>query len=154
VASALSTNLRVLAVNRNILPFLLTETVNQTQNVVPNRTTANFFLGSQLGSALSNPSLLPTLTHLKMGQNQHYNLRVQQQLSPKTLFDIGTLETMGCICRPPMISTIRLLRLVRSKHVVLTNRGARSRSNRKTLGQPIRRCRPNSSGASVTESRE
>jgi hypothetical protein len=44
-------------VNRNILPFLLAETVNQTQNVVPNRTTANFFLGSQLGSALTNPSL-------------------------------------------------------------------------------------------------
>jgi hypothetical protein len=53
-------------VNRNILPFLLAETVNQTQNVIPNRTTANFFLGSQLGSALSNPSLLPTLTRLKM----------------------------------------------------------------------------------------
>jgi hypothetical protein len=33
-------------VNRNILPFLLLETVNQTQNVVPTRTTANFFHGA------------------------------------------------------------------------------------------------------------
>ncbi len=82
-------------VNRNILPFLLAETVNQTQNVVPNRTTANFFLGSQLGSALSNPSLLPTLTHLKMGQNQHYSLSVQQQLSPKTVFDIAYVGNHG-----------------------------------------------------------
>ena len=32
-------------VNRNILPFLLSETVNQTANVVPTRTIANFFLG-------------------------------------------------------------------------------------------------------------
>jgi hypothetical protein len=82
-------------VNRNILPFLLAETVNQTQNVVPNRTTANFFLGSQLGSALSNPSLLPTLSHLKMGQNQHYSLSVQQQLSPKTVFDIAYVGNHG-----------------------------------------------------------
>ncbi len=82
-------------VNRNILPFLLAETVNQTQNVVPNRTTANFFLGSQLGSALSNPSLLPTPTHLKMGQNQHYSLSVQQQLSPKTVFDIAYVGNHG-----------------------------------------------------------
>jgi hypothetical protein len=82
-------------VNRNILPFLLAETVNQTQNVVPNRTTANFFLGSQLGSALTNPSLLPTLTHLKMGRNQHYSLSVQQQLSPKTVFDIAYVGNHG-----------------------------------------------------------
>ena len=71
------------------------ETVNQTQNVVPNRTTANFFLGSQLGSALANPSILPTLTHLKMGQNQHYSLSVQQQLSPKTVFDIAYVGNHG-----------------------------------------------------------
>jgi hypothetical protein len=82
-------------VNRNILPFLLAETVNQTQNVVPNRTTANFFLGSQLGSALTNPSLLPTLTHLKMGRNQHYSLSVQQQLSPKTVFDVAYVGNHG-----------------------------------------------------------
>jgi Carboxypeptidase regulatory-like domain len=82
-------------VNRNILPFLLAETVNQTQNVVPNRTTANFFLGSQLGSALSSPSLLPTLTHLKMGQNQHYSLSVQQQLSSRTVFDIAYVGNHG-----------------------------------------------------------
>jgi hypothetical protein len=82
-------------VNRNILPFLLSETVNQTQNVVPTRTTANFFLGAQLGSALANPSILPTLTHLKMGSNQHYSFGVQQQLSPKTVFDIAYVGNHG-----------------------------------------------------------
>ena len=82
-------------VNRNILPFLLSETVNQTQNVVPTRTTANFFLGSQLGSATANPSLLPTLTHLKVGSNQHYSFGVQQQLSPKTVFDIAYVGNHG-----------------------------------------------------------
>jgi Carboxypeptidase regulatory-like domain len=82
-------------VNRNILPFLLSETVNQTQNVVPTRTTANFFLGSQLGSALANPSILPTLTHLKMGSNQHYSFGIQQQLSPKTVFDLAYVGNHG-----------------------------------------------------------
>src|SRR5258705_7568116 len=46
---------------------------------------------------------------------------------------------MGCICRRPMTSTIRLLRLVRSKDVVLSSRGGRSPFNRKTSEQRIRR---------------
>jgi hypothetical protein len=82
-------------VNRNILPFLLSETVNQTANVVPTRTTANFFLGSQLGSALANPAILPTLTHLKVGRNEHYSFAVQQQLSSKTVFDIAYVGNLG-----------------------------------------------------------
>jgi hypothetical protein len=82
-------------VNRNILPFLLSETVNQTANVVPIRTTANFFLGSQLGSALANPSLLPTLTHLKIGSNQHYSFGIQQQLGTKAVFELAYVGNHG-----------------------------------------------------------
>jgi hypothetical protein len=82
-------------VNRNILPFLLSETVNQTANVVPNRTFANFFLGSPLGSAATNPAILPTLTHLKVGRNEHYSLSVQQQLSPKSVFNIAYVGNLG-----------------------------------------------------------
>lgn len=76
-------------VNRNILPFLLSETVNQTANIVPTRTTGNFFLGSQLGSALTNPTLNPTLTHLKMGENDHYSISVERELSTKTLAEVA-----------------------------------------------------------------
>ncbi len=82
-------------VNRNILPFLLAETVNQTANVVPNRTLGDFFLGSQLGSATANPSLLPTRTHLAVGQNQHYSFGIQQQLGSKTVFDIAYVGNHG-----------------------------------------------------------
>ena len=80
-------------VNRNILPFLLSETQNQSP--ARDRTTANFFLGAPLGSALANPSILPTKTHLKMGSNQHYSLGIQQQLSPKTVFDIAYVGNHG-----------------------------------------------------------
>jgi hypothetical protein len=82
-------------VNRNILPFLLAETVNQTQNVVPSRTLGDFFLGSQLGSALANPSLLPTKTNLSVGQNQHYSFGIQQQIGTKTVFDISYVGNHG-----------------------------------------------------------
>lgn len=82
-------------VNRNILPYSLSETVNQTQNVVPKRTLGDFFLGSQLGSATSNPSMGPTKTHLKMGYNQHYSFGVQQQLSNKTLFELAYVGNHG-----------------------------------------------------------
>ncbi|MBV9180091.1 MAG: carboxypeptidase regulatory-like domain-containing protein [Acidobacteria bacterium] len=82
-------------VNRNILPFLLSETVNQTQKVVPTRSLANFFLGSQLGSATSNPTLLPTKTHLNVGSNQHYSFGVQQQIGSRTVFDIDYVGNHG-----------------------------------------------------------
>jgi hypothetical protein len=82
-------------VNRNILPFLLAETVNQTAGAVPNRTLANFFLGSQLGSALANPSLVPTKTHMNVGSNQHYSLGIQQQMGSKTVFDVAYVGNHG-----------------------------------------------------------
>lgn len=82
-------------VNRNILPFLLSETVNQTANVVPSRTLANFFLGSLLGSALANPSMNPTPTHLKMGENDHYSLAIERQLSDKSLFEVAYVANHG-----------------------------------------------------------
>jgi len=82
-------------VNLNILPFRLNETVNQTQNVAPTRTLANYFLGTQLGSATTNPTLVPTLTHLLIGYNQHYSFGVQQQLSPKTVAEISYVGNHG-----------------------------------------------------------
>ena len=43
-------------VNRNIPPYLLSETVFQTTNTVPNRIFGNFFLGQPLGSAGVTPA--------------------------------------------------------------------------------------------------
>jgi hypothetical protein len=82
-------------VNHNILPYLLSETVNQTAGVTPTRTLANFFLGSQLGSSTSNPVMSPTLTHLKVGYNEHYSFGVQQQFGPKTVFEIYYVGNHG-----------------------------------------------------------
>ncbi len=76
-------------VNHNILPFLLSETVNQTANVVPNRTITDFFQGSPLGSTTTNPSMNPTPTHLQMGENDHYSLAIERQLSSTTLLEVA-----------------------------------------------------------------
>lgn len=82
-------------VNLNMLPFRLNETQNQTQNVAPTRTLANYFLGAPLGSALANPSLVPTKTHMSMGQNIHFSLDIQRQFSDHDLFDIGYVGNRG-----------------------------------------------------------
>lgn len=82
-------------VNHNILPFLLSETVNQTANVVPTRTLADFFLGAPLGSALANPSINPTPTHLQMGEDDHYSLAVERQLSDSSLFEVAWVGNHG-----------------------------------------------------------
>jgi hypothetical protein len=82
-------------VNHNMLPYLLSETVNQTTGVVPNRTLGNFFVGSQLGSSTSNPSLLPTLIHTSVGRNAHYSFGFQQQLSSKDVLDVYYVGNHG-----------------------------------------------------------
>jgi len=82
-------------VNHNMLPYLLSESINQTAGVVPNRTLANFFLGSQLGSSTSSPVLSPTLVHILVGRNEHYSFGVQQQFSPKTVFEIYYVGNLG-----------------------------------------------------------
>lgn len=82
-------------VNLNVLPYRLSETINQTQNIAPGRTLANFFLGSPLGSTTSTPSLGPTRTHLSMGTNIHYSLNVQRQFTDHDLFEIGYVANRG-----------------------------------------------------------
>ena len=82
-------------VNLNTLPYRLAETVNQTPNVVPTRTLANFFLGTALGSAQANPTLNPTRTRLKVGYNEHYSFGFQQQLSPKDVLEVAYVGNHG-----------------------------------------------------------
>ena len=80
--------------NLNMLPFRLNETVFQPQGT-PTRSLANFFLGTQLGSAQANPSLVPTKLHLNVGYNEHYSFGVQQQLSAHDLLDVEYVGNHG-----------------------------------------------------------
>lgn len=82
-------------VNLNILPYRLAETINQTQNVTPTRTLADYFLGSPLGSATSTPSLGPSRTRLSMGVNIHYSMNVQHQFSDHDVLEVGYVGNRG-----------------------------------------------------------
>ena len=82
-------------VNLNILPYLLEETQNQTQNVTPTRTLSNYFLGNPLGSATANPNLNPARINANMGTNIHFSLGVQRQISSKDLFEVAYVHNRG-----------------------------------------------------------
>ncbi len=82
-------------VNLSVLPFRLSESVAATSNVAPTRTLANFFQGTQLGSALANPTLSPTKTRMKIGYNEHYSLSVQQQLTAKDVIEVAYVGNHG-----------------------------------------------------------
>jgi hypothetical protein len=80
--------------NLDMLPFRLNETVFQPQGT-PTRTLANFFLGTQLGSAQANPSLVPTKLHLNVGYNEHYSFGVERQLTAHDLLDVEYVGNHG-----------------------------------------------------------
>ena len=82
-------------VNLNSLPFRLSETQNQTQNVKPTRTLTDFFQGAPLGSALANPQLTPTYLHLKVGYNEHFSLNIQHQLTDHDVLEVGYVGNNG-----------------------------------------------------------
>jgi hypothetical protein len=81
--------------NLNMLPYRLNETQNQTQNALPTRTLANYFMGVPLSSPSANPSLVPTRTHLSMGQNIHFSLDIEHQFNNHDVFDVGYVGNRG-----------------------------------------------------------
>jgi hypothetical protein len=81
--------------NFNFLPWNISETVNATQNVVPTRTLADFYLGAPFGSSITTPSWLPALTNMRMGYDQHFSLGIQHQLRQKMSVEIDYVGNRG-----------------------------------------------------------
>jgi len=81
--------------NFNFLPFSLSETVNADQNVVPTRTTANFFLGAPFGSAVTNANWSPSPTRMRVGYDQHWNFGIQRQLPRMMVIEVDYVGTKG-----------------------------------------------------------
>ena len=82
-------------VNRNSLPFLLSETVFNTANTIPNRTLGNFFLGQSLGSAGVNPGMNPTYTHLRRGSRSALELRHPAATGRDTVLEVNYVGNHG-----------------------------------------------------------
>ncbi len=81
--------------NFNFLPFSLSETVNAVTNVIPTRTTANFFLGAPFGSSITALSWNPIPLKARMGYDQKWNFGVQQQVSTSMVAEVNYVGTRG-----------------------------------------------------------
>ncbi|MCU1325782.1 MAG: hypothetical protein JWN34_1152, partial [Bryobacterales bacterium] len=81
--------------NFNFLPFNVSETVNADRGVLPTRTTANFFLGAPFGSAVTNAAWVPVPQKVRSPYDQHWNIGVQQQLTPKMVAEVDYVGNRG-----------------------------------------------------------
>lgn len=81
--------------NFNYLPYSLTETINALINVVPTRTTADFFLGQPFGSGISAASWAPLPEHDEFNSYDHWNVGVERQLDRNTLLAVDYVGTSG-----------------------------------------------------------
>jgi hypothetical protein len=80
-------------VNNNMVPFRLDQTSLNDQPI-PVRTMGDFFLGLPLTNS-ANPTLGPTYTKLRMGNDQHWNLGIQQELRPNTVVEVDYVGNKG-----------------------------------------------------------
>ena len=84
-----------LRLNFNFLPFSLSETINATTNVVPTRTTADFFLGSAFGSGITAASWLPLPRQADMARDWHWNFGIQHELGKGMILQADYVGTRG-----------------------------------------------------------
>jgi hypothetical protein len=82
-------------VNLFMPPFLLQDSAQNDQGVVPNRNLADFYLGAPLGSPNSTVGLTPEYTNLRMGYDQHWSFGVQQQVSKTMVVDLEYVGNKG-----------------------------------------------------------
>lgn len=80
-------------VNNNIVPFKLDQTVFNDVTP-PNRTMADPFLGLALTNSAA-PSLGPVYTKQKMGNDQHWNFGVQQEIAKNTVLEVDYVGNKG-----------------------------------------------------------
>src|SRR5206468_910179 len=66
-----------------------------TPNVVPTRTLANFYLGAPFGTSVGTVSWNPLPLHAPMGNDQRWNVGIQQELFNRTALELNYVGTKG-----------------------------------------------------------
>lgn len=82
-------------VNLNVPPFAVRETQFNTRGTVPDRTLADFFQGAVLGSGASTPGINPSSVTARQGNNQHWNLSIQRQVSRSQMIEVAYVGNRG-----------------------------------------------------------
>ncbi len=81
--------------NFHFLPFSLSEAVNATTNVVPNRTTADFFLGVPFGASVGSVGWNPLTLDAEFGFDQRWNFGVQREIASRMSLEVNYVGTKG-----------------------------------------------------------
>jgi hypothetical protein len=81
--------------NFNFIPFSLSESVTATPNVVPTRTLANFYLGAPFGTSVGTVNWNPLPLKARMGDDQRWNIGIQQELFERTALEVNYVGTKG-----------------------------------------------------------
>ena len=81
--------------NFHFLPFSMSETVNATTNVVPTRTTADFFQGVPFGAVVGSVGWNPLTLDADFGFDQRWNFGVQREIASRMSLEVNYVGTKG-----------------------------------------------------------
>jgi hypothetical protein len=81
--------------NFHFLPFSLSEGVNATTNVVPDRTMANYFLGVPFGASVGTVGWNPLTLDADFGYDQRWNIGVQREIAARMSLEVNYVGTTG-----------------------------------------------------------
>ena len=81
--------------NFHFLPFSLSETVNATTNVVPTRTTGDFFQGVPFGASVGSVGWNPLTLDADFGSDQRWNFGVQREIATRMSLEMNYVGTRG-----------------------------------------------------------
>jgi hypothetical protein len=81
--------------NFHFLPFSMSETVNATTNVVPTRSTGDFFLGVPFGASVGSVGWNPLTLDAGFGYDQRWNFGVQREIARRMSLEVNYVGTKG-----------------------------------------------------------
>jgi hypothetical protein len=81
--------------NFHFLPFSMSETVSAVANVVPTRTTADFFQGVPFGAGVGSVGWNPLTLDADFGYDQRWNFGVQREIANRMSLEVNYVGTKG-----------------------------------------------------------
>jgi len=81
--------------NFHFLPFSMSETVSAVANVVPTRTTADYFLGVPFGASVGSVGWNPLTLDAQFGYDQRWNFGFQREIANRMSLEMNYVGTKG-----------------------------------------------------------
>ena len=81
--------------NFHFLPFSMSETVSAVTNVVPDRTTADYFLGVPFGASVGSVGWNPLTLDAQFGYDQRWNFGFQREIANRMSLEMNYVGTKG-----------------------------------------------------------